>query len=65
MTLWEADELVHDHPSQAAHEELAPYGIKTAYWHHLRVERSEVRLRVLYPREGYFGPHECVGDRCL
>jgi len=65
MTLREADKPVHGHPSQGAHEELAPYGIKAAYQHHLRVEHSEVRLRVLYPCEGYFGPRECVGDRCL
>ena len=54
MTLWEADEPIHGHSSQGAHEELAPYDIRAAYQHHLRVERSEVRLRVLYPCEGYF-----------
>jgi len=46
VTLWEADEPIHSHPSQSAHEELAPYGIRTANQHHLCVERSEMRLRI-------------------
>ena len=65
MTLWEADEPVHGHSSQSAHEELAPYGVGAAYQHHLRVERSEMCLRVLHPCERHLGPSECVGDHRL
>ena len=65
MTLWKDDEPVHGHPSQGAHEEFPPYGIGAAYQHHLRVERSEMRLRVLHPCERHLGPSECVGDHRL
>jgi len=62
MTLGEADESVHGHPSQGAHEELAPYSVGAANQHHLRVKRSEMHLRVLHPCERHLGPSECVGD---
>ena len=65
MAIQKANEPVHGHPSQSAHEELAPYGVGAAYQHHLRVERSEMCFEVLHPREGYLGSHECVGDHPL
>ena len=61
MAIWKANEPVHGHPSQSAHEELALYDVRAAYQHHLRVEHSEMRFGVLHPCEGYFGPHERVG----
>ena len=50
MALGKADEPVHSHPGQGAHEELALGSIRAAYQDHLRVERREVRLRVLQTR---------------
>ena len=65
MATGEADEPVHGHSCQGAHEELASYGIGAAYQHHLRVERSEMCFGILHPCEDHLGPCECVGDQRL
>ncbi len=62
MAVWEADEPVHGHSSQRAHEELAPYGVEAAYQHHLHVERSEMRLGILHSRERHLRTYERVRD---
>ena len=65
MALWKADEPIHSHSRQRAHEKLAPRSVRTAYQQHLCVERREVCLRILHPREGHLGPRECTGYRRL
>ena len=65
MTIREADEPVHSHPSQGAHKELALGNVRTAYQDHLCVKCSEVRLRVLHPGEDHLGPRERVRDHCI
>jgi len=60
VTLWEADEPIHGHPSQSAHKELASHGIRTAYQHHLRVERSKVCLRSSIPLKVTLGPENML-----
>ena len=65
MTIWKANESVHGHTCQRAHEELAPHGVRTANKHHLRMERSEVGLWIFHSRERHLRTHESVRDHCL
>ena len=65
MAVWKVDEPMHSHSCQGAHKELAPHGIGAAYYLHLRVECSEMRLRILHPGEDHLGPCERVGDHCF
>ena len=60
MAIWKADKLVHCHPCQRAHEELAPHGIRAANQHHLRVKRSEVCLGIFHSCERHLRSYERV-----
>ena len=65
VAVWKADEPVHDHSSQHTDEELAPYGVGATYQHHLRVERSEMRLGILHSLERHLRTYERVRDHRL
>ena len=62
MAVWKADEPIHCHPRQGAHKELASRSVGDAYQHHLHVECSEMRLRILHPSEDHLRSCERVGD---
>ena len=61
MAIREADEPVHGHSCQSAHEQLTPHRIRAPNQHHLCIESRKVSLRVFHRGEGHLGPTSVAG----